>query len=185
VHQLVDHFWCLIMTDLSALRPDSSDAEFPSFSHSDIQQLMSLARRLLGCDHLAQDALQEAFLSLSQQPEQPAHPVGWLTRAVVFRSRNLRRSAGRRARHEHRVSEDCDLHTNCDNPLHVAIAHEVGELLTAVRDSLPREQRKALDLYEVDGRDYFEIATSLGVPIGTVRSRLARARQALRAAIRA
>lgn len=173
------------MISPSALSAAPSVADFPILSPSELQQLLALARRFLGCDHLAQDALQEAFLSLSQQQEQPDQPMGWLTRAVVFRCRHLRRTARRRQHHEHRVSQDCALHADCDNPLHVAIAHEVGDLLTAVRDSLPREQRKALDLYEVDGQDYQQIASTLGVPVGTVRSRLARARQALRTAIRA
>lgn len=173
-----------IMTSPSVLPTAPSVGDFPTLTACELQSLLALARRFLGCDHLAQDALQEALLSLSQQEEQPELPVGWLTRAVVFRCRHLRRTARRRQHHEHRVSQGCELHADCDNPLHVAIAHEVGDLLTAVRDSLPREQRKALDLYEVDGQDYQQIAATLGVPVGTVRSRLARARQALRAAIR-
>lgn len=163
----------------------TSLSTFPSLSRSEVKQLAAVARRLLGCDHLAQDALQEAFLSLSQQPEVPEQPLGWLTRAVVFRCKHLRRSARRRKHHEHRVSEGCDLHANCDNPLHVAIAHEVSSLLIAVRDSLPEAQQTTLELYERDGQDYQEIAAKLGVPIGTVRSRLSRARQALRAAVSA
>ena len=173
------------MTHHTPLRSDSSIADFPNLAPSDVKKLAATARRILGCDHLAQDALQEAFLLLSQQKEPPTQPIGWLTRAVIFRCRHLGRSARRRLHHEHRVSVDCKLHGECDNPLHVAIAHEVGSLLAAVRDSLPQDQRKTLDLYEEEGKDYQQIASSLGVPIGTVRSRLARAREALRAAIRA
>jgi RNA polymerase sigma-70 factor (ECF subfamily) len=46
---------------------------------------------------------------------------------------------------------------------------------------LPFEQRTALVLREVEGLRYEEIAFSLGLPVGTVKSRLTRARQALRA----
>ena len=156
---------------------------FPIIDRSDLQSLGNLARRYLGCDHLAQDALQEALLALSQESEVPERPVGWLTRAVIYRCRHLRRSLRRRKAHEHRASLHCELHDNCDNPLHSAVAHEVGEMLDAVRDTLPSQQRAALDLFESDGQDYQAIATVMGVPIGTVRSRLARARHALRSAL--
>jgi RNA polymerase sigma-70 factor (ECF subfamily) len=145
--------------------------------------LVALARRFLGCDHLAQDAVQEALLSLSQQRELPERPIGWLTKAVINRCRHLRRSVRRRRHHEHLATEHCDLHEDCDNPLHVAIAHELGEMLTVVRSSLPEEQRIALDLCEGEELDYRTIAETLEIPIGTVRSRLSRARQTLRAAL--
>jgi RNA polymerase sigma-70 factor (ECF subfamily) len=47
-------------------------------------------------------------------------------------------------------------------------------------DHLPFDQRTAIVLREVDGLSYDEIAFSLGVSLGTVKSRLTRARQALR-----
>lgn len=172
------------MSSVSNLTPPLSAAEFPVVAQQDLRRLVAIAKRLLGCDHLAHDAVQEAMLALSQQTELPVKPLGWLTRAVIHRSRHLRRSVRRRRHHEHQASVDCDLHGDCDNPLHVAIAHEVGGMLTAVRDSLSPEQRAAVELCEDAGQDYQAVADTLGVPIGTVRSRLSRARAALRTAIR-
>ncbi len=63
-----------------------------------------------------------------------------------------------------------------------------AERVTATRatlaafDTLPAEQRALLLLVSVEGFSYREVAETLGVPIGTVMSRLARARQALRVA---
>jgi len=54
-------------------------------------------------------------------------------------------------------------------------AQEVGRLIAA----LPREQREALTLCDVEGASYQEIAEILDCPIGTVRSRIARARATL------
>ena len=51
-------------------------------------------------------------------------------------------------------------------------------------DALPFEQRTAIVLREIDGLSYEEIAFSLGIAIGTVKSRLTRARDALRARLR-
>jgi len=49
---------------------------------------------------------------------------------------------------------------------------------------LPFDQRTAIVLREVDGLSYDEIAFSLGVTLGTVKARLTRARQGLRAALK-
>ena len=51
-------------------------------------------------------------------------------------------------------------------------------------NALPFDQRTAIVLREIDGLSYDEIAFSLGVAIGTVKSRLTRAREALRAELR-
>lgn len=172
------------MSSVSSLPPRLSATDFPDFTQQDLRPLVRIAKRLLGCDHLAHDAVQEALLALSQQSESPVKPIGWLTRAVIYRSRHLRRSVRRRMYHEHRASADCELHGDCNNPLHVAIAHEIGGMLTAVRDSLSPEQLRAVELSEDSGQDYKKIADTLGVPIGTVRSRLSRARASLREAVR-
>ncbi len=141
------------------------------------------ARRLLGCDHLADDAVQEALLAFWRQDPQPSNVRAWLTRAVVLRSRQLLRSLRRRRHHEHVATQHCELHAGCDNPVHVAVAHETGTRLLAALDTLPRAQREALELYERTGLDYAGVAERLQLPIGTVRSRLHRARAAIEAAL--
>ena len=141
------------------------------------------AKRLLGCDHLADDAVQEALLAFWRQDPQPSNVRAWLTRAVVLRSRQLRRSLRRRRHHEHVATQHCELHAGCDNPVHVAVAHETGTRLLAALDTLPRAQREALELYERTGLDYAGVAERLQLPIGTVRSRLHRARAAIEAAL--
>lgn len=143
----------------------------------------ALAKRLLGCDHLADDAVQEALVALWRLEEPPRDPDAWLARAVVLRCRQLRRSMRRRRRHEHVASAHCDLHAGCDNPLHVAVAHEAGARLAQVLDTLPRAQRRAFELYTETGLDYAGVAARLGLPVGTVRSRLHRARAAIEAAL--
>ena len=147
------------------------------------QELLGIGRKLLGCDHLGEDVLQDALLTPSRESEPPADPVRWLRAAVIYRSRHLRRTLRRRRHHEHVASSHCKLHDNCDNPLHVAVAHEYGELLEDARRTLSPEHRIVLDLFESKGEDYRGIAEQLAIPIGTVRSRLARARRTLHAAV--
>lgn len=145
----------------------------------DLARAHQVAARLLGCDHLAADAVQEALVALWQQPTPPVDLRGWLVRTVVHRSRHLRRTLQRRAHHEHAIAAHCELHRGCDNPLHHALAHELAERLERAVAGLPPEQREPFELLEHSGLDYRGIATRLAVPIGTVRSRLHRARVAL------
>ncbi len=63
---------------------------------------------------------------------------------------------------------------------------ETGELLETIKnclDALPRHYRLVVSLVDVDGLSYDEAAIALGVPVGTIKSRLARARDALRTAL--
>lgn len=127
--------------------------------------------------------MQEALVALWQQDVRPTAPVAWLVRAVVLRARHLRRTTRRRRHHEHGASSHCQLHEGCDNPLHIAIAHELGEHLERARGTLPVGWQQALELFTERGLDYADIAERLELPIGTVRSRLHRARRTLRAAL--
>ena len=61
---------------------------------------------------------------------------------------------------------------------------ELAARLEHALAQLPFDQRTAIILREIDGLSYEEIAFSLGVAIGTVKSRLTRARQALRLELR-
>jgi RNA polymerase sigma-70 factor (ECF subfamily) len=61
---------------------------------------------------------------------------------------------------------------------------ELAARLQQALDHLPFDQRTAIVLREIDGLSYEEIAFSLGVAVGTVKSRLTRARQALRLELR-
>jgi RNA polymerase sigma-70 factor (ECF subfamily) len=61
---------------------------------------------------------------------------------------------------------------------------ELASRIWGALETLPFEQRTAIVLREIDGLSYEEIAFSLGVAVGTVKSRLTRAREALRARLR-
>lgn len=142
------------------------------------------ARAVLGCDHLAADAVQEALVALWQQPAAPPDLHGWLVLAVVHRSRALRRRLLRRRHHEQCAAAHCPLHDGCDNPLHHARAHELGERLGDAVSSLPDDQRAPFELYTATPLDYRGIAAQLNLPVGTVRSRLHRARATLQRMLR-
>ena len=61
---------------------------------------------------------------------------------------------------------------------------QLAERIRAALERLPFDQKTALVLREIDGLSYEEIGFSLGIAVGTVKSRLARARDALRGQLR-
>jgi RNA polymerase sigma-70 factor (ECF subfamily) len=69
-------------------------------------------------------------------------------------------------------------------PERVLSQKELAAQLQRALSHLPFDQRTAIILREIDGLSYEEIAYSLGVAMGTVKSRLTRARQALRLELR-
>ena len=157
----------------------------------------NLSVRLTGDREEARDLAQEAFIRLvkgfaSYRGE--ASLKTWVCQVVVNCHRNRARW-WRRLKRGRTVSLDEPAQgvdpeagvTLADNladasPLadRVALSREAGGRLQAELAKLPRDQRAALLLREVEGLSYAEIAVALGVREGTVKSRIARAREYLR-----
>jgi len=71
-----------------------------------------------------------------------------------------------------------------ETPESVLAAKEIAEMVSLALDSLPQELRQAVTLREIEGLSYEEIAQMMDCPIGTVRSRIYRAREAISHKIR-
>jgi RNA polymerase sigma-70 factor (ECF subfamily) len=147
--------------------------------HAD--RVYRLAYRLSGNQHDAEDLTQETFIRVfrSVQNYQPGTFEGWLHRITtnLFLDMVRRRS---RIRME-ALPEDYD-RVPADEPNPEEIYHDsrLGPDLQAALDSLPPEFRAAVVLCDIEGLSYEEIGATLGVKLGTVRSRIHRGRQALR-----
>jgi RNA polymerase sigma-70 factor (ECF subfamily) len=135
---------------------------------------------------LSQDVFLRVFRTLSTFRGQSALRT-WIYRIVVNQARNRQRWWRRRRRAD-QVSLD-DYLRNFGEPEarqdilpdRLLASKETAAKIWQAMDRLPFDQRIALILREVNGLRYDEIAYSLDVAIGTVKSRLTRARQALRA----
>jgi RNA polymerase sigma-70 factor (ECF subfamily) len=77
-----------------------------------------------------------------------------------------------------------DAQTHAETPEGLLAGKELAAAIQAAVEGLPVEHRKALELREVDGLAYEEIAQALACPVGTVRSRIHRAREAVAARLR-
>ncbi len=71
-----------------------------------------------------------------------------------------------------------------DTPETAYAAKEIAQAVNAAMDALPEELRQAITLREIEGLSYEEISTMMNCPIGTVRSRIFRAREAISARIK-
>jgi RNA polymerase sigma-70 factor, ECF subfamily len=158
------------------------------------RMVFHLALHLLGDQDEALDLSQEVFLNvfrtIGRFRGQSALRT-WIYRIVINQARNRQRWWRRRHRAE-QVSLDERIETNGDLPPAselVAPDRMFGQKELAARiwealGRLPFDQRTVVLLREIDGLSYDEIAYSLGVAVGTVKSRLTRAREALRAQLR-
>ena len=68
---------------------------------------------------------------------------------------------------------------NIDSPERVALSEEIRSTVNDAINELPEDLRTAIVLREIDGMSYDEIAQTMECPIGTVRSRIFRAREAI------
>jgi RNA polymerase sigma-70 factor (ECF subfamily) len=71
-----------------------------------------------------------------------------------------------------------------DGPESILAAKEIAAVVNAAMDDLPVDLRQAVVLREIEGLSYEEIAAAMGCPVGTVRSRIFRAREAISARVR-
>ncbi|WP_445166544.1 RNA polymerase sigma factor SigE [Mycolicibacterium sp. Dal123E01] len=147
--------------------------------HAD--RVYRLAYRLAGNQQDAEDLTQETFIRVfrSVQNYQPGTFEGWLHRITTNLFLDMVRRRGR-IRME-ALPEDYD-RVPADEPNPEQIYHDshLGADLQAALDSLAPEFRAAVVLCDIEGLSYEEIGATLGVKLGTVRSRIHRGRQALR-----
>ena len=158
------------------------------------RMVYQLSLNLLGDHNEALDLSQEVFLRVFRTIQgfrgQSALRT-WIYRIVVNQARNRQRWWRRRHRAQ-QVSLDEHLRdygdfpeqTDGASPDRMLGRKELAERIRVALDKLPFDQRTAIVLREIDGLSYEEIGFSLGIAVGTVKSRLARAREALRAQLR-
>lgn len=158
------------------------------------RMVYQLALHLLGDRDDALDLSQEVFLSVFRTIHtfrgQSALKT-WIYRIVVNQARNRQRWWRRRHKSDQvsldqHVAAHGDLRQPGDHtdPGRAYARKQMADRLWSALDNLPFDQRTVIVLREIDGLSYDEIAFSLGVAVGTVKSRLTRARQTLREQLR-
>jgi RNA polymerase sigma factor (sigma-70 family) len=134
-------------------------------------------RRRINDAHLAEDAFQTTFLALARHAatiRQPSAIGAWLHRAAV------RCTAAIRPQRDFMSSTLQDVSARGPDPSEAASARDLEQAIDSEIDALPEPFRQAFVLCEVQQRTAIDAAETIGCPVGTVESRLARARHRLR-----
>lgn len=147
-------------------------------------KIVQLVERLVGeADSLdvAQEAFVKAWRALRSFRGQSAFYT-WLYRIAINTAKNYLVARKRRPASQDIDVADAELYghtdqmSDVDTPEALALSGEIREKVTESIQGLPADLRQAITLRELEGLSYEEIAEAMNCPIGTVRSRIFRAR---------
>lgn len=158
------------------------------------RRLVRLLSRLVRDPHEVEDVAQEAFIKAYRALPSfrgDAAFYTWLYRIGINTAKNHLMSRGRRAPTSTEFSaeeaegfEDAGALQEMNTPENELLSKEVAQVVNAAMAALPEDLRTAISLREIEGLSYEEIAESMECPIGTVRSRIFRAREAIATRLR-
>lgn len=153
------------------------------------RKLARLLSRLIRDPGEVEDVTQEAFVKAYRAlPSFRGDSAfyTWLYRIGVNTAKNYLVAMGRRAPTSTEVEaeeaegyESGELLRDINTPESLLLSKEIAGTVNAAIDALPEELRSAIQLRELEGMSYEEIAKLMDCPIGTVRSRIFRAREAI------
>ncbi len=161
------------------------------------RRIQRLIGRMVRDVDLVEDIAQETFIRAYRALHQfrgDAQFYTWLYRIAVNTAKKslmalkhdptVSESSFRSSEDEDETSQHGNEPTTDETPESVLAAKEIAAVVNAAMDALPEDLRQAVTLREIEGLTYEEIALVMACPIGTVRSRIFRAREAISARIR-
>lgn len=151
-------------------------------------KIINLVSRFVHDPHEAQDVAQEAFLkayrALGNFRGDSAFYT-WIYRIAINTAKNHLVAQNRRppgtdvdAQEAEQFMDVHKLHEYA-TPERVLLTDEIEKTVTQAIEALPEDLRTAITLREIEGLSYEEIAQAMDCPVGTVRSRIFRAREAI------
>jgi RNA polymerase sigma-70 factor (ECF subfamily) len=155
------------------------------YQHKVVKLVMRYLRNPADAEDVAQEAFVKAYRALPQFRGDSAFYT-WLYRIAINTAKNALVSRDRNP-----VGFEIDAHggedgpdmiarlRDPDTPEGLALTEEIRNIVHAAIDELPEDLRTAIVLRELEGLSYEEIAASMKCPVGTVRSRIFRAREAI------
>jgi RNA polymerase sigma-70 factor (ECF subfamily) len=153
------------------------------------RKLGRLLSRFIHDDAEVEDVAQEAFIKVYRalptfRGESAFYT--WLYRIGINTAKNYLVAKGRRAptstefdTDEAESFEDAGILHDINTPERLLQSKQIGQTINTAMEALPEELRNAIVLREIEGLSYEEIAMEMNCPIGTVRSRIFRAREAV------
>lgn len=158
------------------------------------RKLMRLLSRMVRDPHEVEDIAQEAFIKAYRALPQfrgDAAFYTWLYRIAVNTAKNYLASRNRsmptvsdQAMNDDDEPDERLVAQDISTPETELLSKQVAIAVNQAVDALPQELRQAITLREIEGMSYEEIADTMACPIGTVRSRIFRAREAIAVKLR-
>jgi RNA polymerase sigma-70 factor (ECF subfamily) len=176
----------VVVEDVRIQRAQSGDISAFNELVIEFQSLVyNLCLRMLGQQQAAEDAAQEAFINAwrSIGSFRGDSFRSWLLRIAANLCRDELRRRGRRPSSSLDTALEAGMPDPPDDdplPEESALNAELRSSLDAALAQLPEEQRTAIILCDIEGLDYAEIAVAMNTSLGTVKSRIARARMRMR-----
>ena len=156
-------------------------------------RILALVTRFVHDSHEAQDVAQEAFIkayrALANFRGDSAFYT-WLYRIAINTAKNYLVARGRRPPDSDIAAEDAEYYDgesslkNIQSPERELLRDEIEQMVNRTLQLLPKDLRMALTLREFEGLSYEDIANVMECPVGTVRSRIFRAREAIDKALK-
>jgi RNA polymerase sigma-70 factor (ECF subfamily) len=148
--------------------------------------LLGLLRQMLGDEHEAEDVLQEGFVYLWNKAAtyDAAKSKAFTWTVMIFRHKAIDRlrARGRRTRLDEQAAEEAGLWSGQTGPQADDAAEEQDRavLVRQALHELPAPQRKLIELAFIKGLTHHDIADTLGLPLGSVKTSIRRGLQRLR-----
>ena len=154
------------------------------YQHKILNLIMRYVKDPAEAMDVAQDAFLKAYRAVPGFRGDSAFYT-WLFRIAINTAKNHLVAAKRRPMQleaelaDAESFDEFDTLRDVDSPEHLVLTEEIGEVINRAIENLPEELRTAILLREIEGLSYEEIAEAMDCPIGTVRSRIFRARDAI------
>jgi RNA polymerase sigma-70 factor (ECF subfamily) len=154
------------------------------------QKVINLVTRYVHDPHIAMDVSQESFIKAYRGLKNfrgDSAFYTWLYRISINTAKNYLVSKGRRMPDDDIDAQEAEQYDGGDKlrdistPEREALTDEIQATVQSAIDALPDDLRIAITLRELEGLSYEEISETMDCPIGTVRSRIFRARESIEA----
>ena len=150
------------------------------------QKVMNLVSRYIKDNAEVMDITQEAFIkayrALPNFRGESAFYT-WLYRIAINTAKNFLVARGRRPPGTDVEASEAETYSNVDalkehaSPERMVLSQELKQILFDAIEKLPKDLKTAIELRELEGLSYEQIAEEMSCPVGTVRSRIFRARE--------
>lgn len=158
------------------------------------RKIMGLLARMIGSQSEVEDIAQETFIKAYRAIPQfrgDSAFYTWLYRIAINTARNWLSSSDRKLNYpDTHENKDGETFSHSDNLIDIAtpessmVTQEIVRTVNEAIETLPEDLRMAIVLRELEGLSYEEIAKAMACPVGTVRSRIFRAREAIAAKLK-